>query len=271
MSRGSAPPAAPWALLRGVPDSFRDCVTRRPVALPLDPERARRQHEAYRQRLEEGGFSTRLLSTDEAHPDCPFVEDTAVLLAGAALSTRPGHPSRLREVAPVAEALRAFLPVAALEAPATLDGGDVLRVGRRLFVGVSERTNAAGREALARFAGPLGFAVVPVPVQGVLHLKSAATALDEDTVLLFPEAVAPAAFDGFRVVAAEGDDPEAANVVRLPDGRILVAAHLPQSAGAVRAAGFTPLACDVSEFARADGGLTCLSLRCCSGLAPAQP
>lgn len=262
---------APWALLRGVPDSFRDCVTRHPAVPPLDAARARRQHEGYRARLEEGGFTTRLLPADEAHPDCAFIEDTAVLLGGAALVTRPGHPSRRGEVTGVAAALAGSAAVTRMEAPAALDGGDVLRVGQRLFVGVSERTNPAGREALERFAAPLGWEVVVVPLHGVLHLKSAATALDEGTVLVFPGTVLPDAFAGLSVVPVEGSDPEAANVLRLPDGRILVAAHLPQSAAAVRAAGFAPVPCEVSEFARADGGLTCLSLRCRSGLGPSLP
>jgi dimethylargininase len=262
---------APWALLRGVPGSFSACVTRRPADPPLDPARARLQHEGYRAALEAGGFATSLLAGDEDHPDCCFIEDAAVILGGAALATRPGHPSRRGEVAAVAAALGERLVVARMEAPATLDGGDVLRLGRRLFVGESERTSALGRESLARWAAPLGFEMVPVALQGVLHLKSAATALDEGTVLVFPGAVDEAAFGGLRVVAVAGNDPEAANAVRLPDGRILVAAHLPQSAAAVRAAGFTPVACEVSEFARADGGLTCLSVRCRTGLAPATP
>jgi len=262
---------AAWALLRGVPDSFRDCVTRRRAVPSLDPDRARRQHWGYRARLEEGGFATRLLPADEAHPDCAFIEDAAVLLGEAALATRPGHQSRRGEVAAVVAALGQVAEVDVMEGPGTLDGGDVLRVGRRLFVGASARSNAAGREALARFATPLGFEVVVVPLRGVLHLKSAATALDEDTVLACPGVVDPGAFSGLRVVPVGGDDPEAANVVRLPDGRILVAAHLPQSAAAVRAAGFVPLPCEVAEFARADGGLTCLSLRCRTGLAPPEP
>jgi dimethylargininase len=261
----------PWALLRGVPESFPSCVTRLPAVPPLDPVRARLQHEGYRAALEAGGFTTSLLAGDEAHPDCCFIEDTAVVLGGAALATRPGHSSRRGEVAAVAAAIGERLAVTRLEAPATLDGGDVLRMGRRLFVGESGRTTAAGREALARWAAPLGFEVVPVALRGVLHLKSAATALDEGTVLVFPGAVDPAPLAGSRIVEVAGNDPEAANVVRLPDGRILVAAHLPQSAAAVRTAGFTPVACDVSEFARADGGLTCLSVRFRTGLAPATP
>lgn len=262
----------PLALLRRVPNSFADCLTRRPAVPPLDPARARRQQDGYRARLEEGGFTVVMLAADEAHPDCAFVEDTAVVLGESALVSRPGHPSRRGEVAPVAAALaERGLSVTVMEAPATLDGGDVLRVGQRLFVGESERTNAAGRAALAVCAVPLGYRVTVVPVRGVLHLKSAATALDEQTVLACSAAVSPAAFDGVRVVPVEGDHPEAANVVRLPDGRILVAAHLPGSEAAVTAAGFTPVACDVSEFARADGGLTCLSIRRRGGLAREEP
>jgi dimethylargininase len=257
--------------MRRVPDSFVGCVTRRPPVPPLYPALARGQQEAYRACLEEGGFAVVMLAADEAYPDCAFVEDTAVVLEESALITRPGHPSRRGEVGPVAGALAALgLGLTRLEAPATLDGGDVLRVGRRLFVGESGRSNDAGRAALERFAAPLGFRVLPVPARGVLHLKSAATALDDETILAFPGAFPAAAFRDVRVVPVGGDDPEAANVVRLPDGNVLVAARLPASARAVAAAGFSPVACDVSEFARADGGLTCLSIRLPGGVGPGR-
>jgi len=262
----------PLALMRRVPDSFVGCVARRPPVPPLDPVVARRQQDGYRARLEEGGFPVVMLTTDEDHPDCAFVEDTVVVLGEGALVTRPGHPSRRGEVGPVAEALTACrISVTVMKSPATLDGGDVLRAGGRLFVGESERSNGAGRAALEQFAAPRGFRVVAVPIHGVLHLKSAATALDDQTVLLYPGSVDTSAFRGLRLVPVGGDDPEAANVVRLPDGRILVAAHLLQTGVAVAAAGFTPVACDVSEFARADGGLTCLSIRLRDGLARGTP
>lgn len=258
----------PVALLRRPADSFVRCVARHEPSPPLDPLLARRQHDGYARRLQEGGFDLAYVQADEAHPDGVFIEDTAVVLGRCALITRPGHPSRRGEVGPVARALETRgLTVTLMAAPATLDGGDVLRVGEKLFVGQSERTNDAGRAALADFARPLGWTVASVPLHGVLHLKSAAGALDEGSVLLFSGAVAAEAFSGLRVVEVGGADPEAANLVRLPDGRLLVAAHLPQSAAAVAAAGFTPVACDASEFARADGGLTCLSLRL-RGLGP---
>lgn len=272
MHPGQPGRVSPLALMRRVPDSFVGSVTRRPARPPLDPSLARRQQDGYRNRLEDGGFAVTMLPAYEAHPDCAFVEDTAVVLGEAALVTRPGHPSRRGEVGLVAEALAGVgISVAVMEGPATLDGGDVLRVGDRLFIGESDRTNAAGRAALGRFAGPRGFRAVAVPIHGVLHLKSAASPLDEVTVLFHPGAVDPAAFRGLRLVPVEGDEAEAANVVRLPDGRILTAAHLPQSAAAVAAAGFTPVACDVLEFARADGGLTCLSVRLRGGVGSGTP
>jgi len=262
----------PQALMRRVPDSFVGCLTRQRPVPPLDPVRARRQQDGYRSLLEQGGFTVTVLAADEAHPDCAFVEDTAVVLGDSALATRPGHPSRRGEVGPVARALAdRGLAVTTTEPPATLDGGDVLRVGKHLFVGRSRRTNAAGRAALAAFASARGYGVTEVSLREVLHLKSAVTALDEETVLVFPGAVDTVVFSGLRVVPVRGDDPEAANAVRLPNGRILVAAHLAAAEEAVASVGFTPVRCEVSEFARADGGLTCLSVRLRDGLTSAAP
>jgi dimethylargininase len=251
----------PIALVREVADSFPRAVTRRRARPPLNPALARRQHFAYRSCLERGGFQVEVLPADQAHPDCHFIEDTAVVAGGAALLTRPGHRSRQGEEVPVGDALRRWVPVTEMEEPATLDGGDVLRVGGQLFVGCGRRTNAAGRRALARFAAPLGFEVVPVTVRGVLHLKSAVTAIDERTVLVGRGVSGLEALSGIELVYLDDPRPEAANVVRLPDGRILVPADHPGTEAVLSGLGYACLLCDVSEFARADGGLTCLSVR----------
>ncbi|MFH2072816.1 MAG: arginine deiminase family protein [Actinomycetota bacterium] len=254
------------AFLREVPDSFVRCITAAPVSPPLDPRLARRQHRAYREALEAGGFGTSLLTADEVHPDGSFIEDAAVVLDERALATRPGHPSRRGEVAPVAAALAEIMPVLFVEEPGCLDGGDVLTVGDRVFVGISGRTNRDGIDALARFAGPRR-RVVPVEVTGVLHLKSAVTALDERTLLMEPGRVDPMRFDGLDIVLTAPGEDHAANVVRLADGRILMGAASPETADRIVAAGFEVVAVDVSEFGRADGGLTCLSIRIRPGLA----
>jgi len=250
----------PHALLREVPDSFVRCVTAEPVSRPLDPLLARRQHRAYQEALEAGGFTISLLAADESHPDGPFVEDAAVVIGGRALATRPGHLSRRGEVPLVAAALGEMMPVDSVEAPGILDGGDVLVVGSRVLVGLSSRTNHAGINSLVRFAGP-DREVVPVDVSGVLHLKSAVTALDGETLLMEPGMVDPARFDSFRIIYTPPEEFHAANVVRLPDGSVLAAAGSPRSADLIAGAGFEVRTVDVSEFARADGGLTCLSIR----------
>jgi dimethylargininase len=191
------------------------------------------------------------------YPDAPFIEDTAVIVGDRVLLTRPGHASRRGEVGGVRRALADVVETSSIAQPATLDGGDVLQVGDRIFVGRSSRTNDGGIAALAAFAR--GRRVIPVEVTGVLHLKSAVTALDDETLLVFPDGVDTGHFEGYRVVSVGADDPEVANIVKLPDGRILVGS--PASAAIVTDLGFEPLVVDVSEFGRAGGGLTCLSLR----------
>jgi dimethylargininase len=249
----------PIALLRGVPASFASALTSRSLTSPIDVELARSQHEAYRRALESGGFATRVLPPAEEHPDCPFVEDAAVILGRRALITRPGHPARRGETAEVARALRELVAVETMQSPAALDGGDVLQVGGRVFVGASRRTNRAGIDALRRFAA--GTPVVSVPVRAGLHLKSAATAVGTDAVVVWSDAVDASFFEGLEVVAVGGDEPEAANTVRLADGRVLVAAAHARVAETLARRGLGVVTVDVSEFAKADGGLTCLSLR----------
>jgi len=185
----------------------------------------------------------RRVPADESHPDGCFIEDAAIACGESALLTRPGHPSRRGEVSAVAAALGDLVEVDRVQGEATLDGGDVLQMGTVVFVGVGRRTNAAGADQLERFCSPRGRSVIRVPVGDSLHLKSAVSALDAETLLV------------------GGDEPEAANVVRQADGVILVASHHEPTAELVAGLGYSVDSCDIGEFARADGGLTCLSIR----------
>lgn len=248
----------PVALLRAVPDSFTAALSSR-HSVSIDVAKARAQHEAYRAILEAGGFATRMLPADEAHPDCPFVEDTAVVIGDRALATVPGHPSRRGETSVVVEALRELVRVETMEPPATLDGGDVLQVAGKVFVGMSARTNREGIEALAGFAAGCGRPVIAVPVPGGLHLKSSVAAVGDGMVVAC--GVEPTLLEGIAVIPLPGPDHEAANVVRLPDGNLVVAAEHPATARLLERRGFTVVPAEVSEFAKADGGLTCLSVR----------
>jgi dimethylargininase len=250
----------PFALVREVTDSFVRCVTSRPADPPLDPQLARQQHQSYREALVGGGFEIVVVAGDEAHPDGCFIEDAAVVVGDAALIARSGHPSRRGEEGPVSAALAGIVEIERL-GEGTLDGGDVLQVGGRVFVGVGRRTDLTGATTLADLSRRQGRVPVLVDAADALHLKSAVTALDDETLLWHRAAGAPETFAPLRVVDVGGDDPEAANVVRLADGRILCASAQERTIEAVTRAGHTAVTIDVSEFGRADGGLTCLSIR----------
>lgn len=249
------------AFVRGVPAAFAQCVTARNPDPPLNPELAAAQHAQYVAALEKGGYEVVAVSVDDDQADSSFIEDTAVVVGNRVLITRPGHPSRRGEVETVAEALTGRFPLHRVQEPAMIDGGDVLKMGSSIFVGRSERTNVEGIHALAAIAEPAGMSVTSVPVTRVLHLKSGLSALDDQTLLWHRDACDRDVFDGFEVLEVPGDDPEAANVVRLADGGILVAEHHRQTAELIIDSGFAVATTDVSEFARADGGLTCLSIR----------
>lgn len=192
-------------------------------------------------------------------PDSVFVEDTAIVLDEVAVLTRPGVESRRGEVALMEAEVARLRPVVKVEAPATLEGGDVMRVGRTLYVGLSPRTNAEGAEALRRFAAPHGYEVVTVELRGCLHLKTGCSALDDATVLVNPEWVDPRAFEGHEVVNVDPTEPWAANVVRVGDS-VCVSAAFPHTAALLSTRGYDVHAVEVSEFAKAEGGMTCMGL-----------
>jgi len=251
----------PVAFVRGVAASFASALTAKPADPPLSVELAAAQHAGYVAALDAGGYTVVRVEPDDALPDCCFIEDTAVVLGEQGLMTRPGHAARRGEGDYVAALLAEYVPLHHVRDPATVDGGDVLSMGSQVFVGLSRRTNAAGVAAIAAIAEPQGMTVTPVTVGSVLHLKSGLSALDESTVLWHPRACERDDLKGLQVVEVAGNDPESANVVRLADGRILVADHHRGTRDIVDALGFETVTADVAEFARADGGLTCLSIR----------
>lgn len=226
-----------------------------------DPERARIQHVAYVDALEEAGLAVTLLPPLEAFPDSVFVEDTAVLLDEAVVLCHPGAGSRRGEVGAMQRDLRALdFEMEAIRPPGTLDGGDVLRVGRRFFVGISKRTNQKGFQQFSTIVSRYGFSAVAVPVQAGLHLKSHVSLVDRNTLLLTPGMAQETAFSGFCHLVLPQSEAYAANCLAL-NGVVLVAAGFPATREMLSRAGLHVRELDVSEFRRADGGLSCLSLR----------
>jgi dimethylargininase len=247
------------AVVRGVSPSLARCELTYLEREPIDLGRAVAQHAAYVALLRELGEDVVEIPADDALPDACFVEDAAVVLDEAALLTMPGAPSRRGELPAVAEALGRFRRLERADLPATLEGGDVLRVGRRLFVGRSARTNEAGIARLRSFAEPLGYAVVPVDVTGCLHLKSAVTALDDGCVLANPAWIDVRPLDGFDLVEVAPSEPGAANVLRV-DETLVADPGFPRTLDRLAARGYAPRLLDVSEFRKAEAALTCKSL-----------
>jgi len=225
----------------------------------IDAEVAARQHRAYCDALRACGANVITLPRVDELPDSVFVEDTAVVLDEVAILTRPGVESRRGEVALIENEVARLRPVVRVEAPATLEGGDVMRVGRTLYVGLSPRTNMEGAEALRRLAGRHGYEVVAVELRGCLHLKTGCSALDDATVLANPEWVDAGAFGGREVVAVEASEPWAANVLRV-ENSVCVSSGFPRTAATLSGRGYDVREVEVSEFAKAEGGMTCMSL-----------
>ena len=247
------------ALTREPPRTLGACELTYLERQPIDVGRARGQHRAYREALAACGARVATLPAIEELPDSVFVEDTAVVLDELAVITSPAPRSRRAEIPAIESEIARLRPVVRINPPATIEGGDVLRVGRRLYVGLSPRTNRGGLEALGRLVAPHGYEVVAVELRGCLHLKTGCSALDERTVLLNPGWVAPEAFGACELVAVPDAEPGAANVLRV--GRALcVGAAFPQTAALLAGRGYDVRAVEVSEFSKAEAGLTCMSL-----------
>jgi dimethylargininase len=176
-----------------------------------------------------------------------------------AIITRPGAESRRRETAAVAETLAAYRPLRAIQHPGTVDGGDVLVAGRRVFVGRSSRTNEAGVGQMRQVLGPLGYTVSETVVRSCLHLKSAVTVLSDDVLLVNREWIDPAVFEGFTLVEVDPSEPNAANALRLDD-RIVCSSAFPRTAERITRCGLRVQTVDASEVAKAEGAVTCCSL-----------
>ena len=247
------------AVMRGVPPTLADCELTFHEREPIDLDLAVAQHAAYGDLLRSLGLEVVELPADPGLPDCCFVEDVAVVLDEVALLTMPGAASRRPEIAAVEAALARFRPLERTALPATLEGGDVLRVGRTLFVGRSPRTNEAGIARLAVVAEPLGYRVQAVTVTGCLHLKSAVTALDDERLLANPQWVDMSAFAGKGVVPVAPEEPGAANVLRV-GGLVIAHPGFPRTLDRIAALGYAVRPLDVSEFLKAEAALTCKSL-----------
>jgi len=254
----------PIAITRDVSNDLGRCELSYVERAPIDVARAKHQHEAYRGALESLGCRVESLPAEHDLPDAVFVEDVILVFDELAIRTHPGAPSRRAEVASVARAVERYRTLRAIEAPGTLDGGDVLRIGRTVYVGQSARTNAAGIEQLRVLLsdaslGGVGYDVQAVPIRGCLHLKSSVTQVADDTVLVNPQWVDPAIFARYRIIEIDPAEPHAANALKIGDG-VIYPASFPRTQRRLAEAGIALTIVDTSELQKAEGATTCCSV-----------
>lgn len=251
------------AIVRGPGSNFAAGLTSVDLGQP-DLNRTREQHDAYCMALESCGLELIRLAPDEEHPDSTFVEDTAVLTPRGAVITRPGAASRLGEITSIEPVLREhFVDVQFIRGASTVDGGDVCDAGEHFFIGISERTNEAGAEQLARVLESFGYSWSLIDIRGtsnILHLKSGLAYLGGKRLVIIEAFRNFEEFSGYDVIFVNKAEEYAANCVRV-NGKVLVAAGFDDTNRKLEQLGYQTIALDMSEFQKMDGGLSCLSLR----------
>jgi dimethylargininase len=244
------------AIMRGVARTLQDAQLTHVEWQFIDYMTAAFQHDWYRKLLESLGCEVFVLPADDAYPDCVFIEDTAVVLDDIAVITRPGAETRRGETRAVADALQRYRPLAHIEAPATLDGGDVLVADDRIYVGISGRTNMA---AIGQLRYHTRREVIPVPVTGCLHLKTAVTRVSRDTLLINRDWVDESLFEGWKFIDVHPSEPFGGNALWLEDV-VIYPEELFETGKRLKAAGLDVRTVQQSELAKAEGGVTCCSL-----------
>ncbi|HKO03836.1 MAG TPA: arginine deiminase family protein [Candidatus Acidoferrales bacterium] len=247
------------ALTRGISARFAECELSYVARQPIDLARAREQHRAYEQALESLGAHVVSLPAEPDLPDSVFVEDPALVLDELAVILPLGAETRRREAESLARALAGYRKLARIELPGTLEGGDALRMGRKIFVGLSRRSNAEGIRQLTAILAPHGYEVVPVEVSGCLHLKSAVTHLGGKTLLANRGWFDFAPFAGYEWIDVAPEEPHAANALAVGNA-VIFPASFPRTRKRIEERGLHVVSLDISELQKAEAGLTCSSL-----------
>jgi len=249
----------PLAITRKVSPRIQDCEITHIERAPIDLGVARAQHAQYIHSLRNLGCEVLELPAEADLPDSVFVEDTAFILPHAAVITRPGVDSRRPETESIIPALTPYVKLIHIHEPATLDGGDVLVMGKKLFVGISTRSNQAAVEQLNDLLKDDGYTVIGVPLKDCLHLKSAVTRVDNSTLLINKDWVDTTDFDQYDLIEVDPSEPHAANCLPIGDS-IIYASSFPRTGSKLMEHGYNVVTVDLDELAKAEGAVTCCSL-----------
>jgi dimethylargininase len=247
------------AITRAVSPAISKCelsfISRQVIDLAV----ARQQHHAYEQLLTQLGARVISLPAEPDFPDSMFVEDPALVLDELAVIFPLGTEIRRREAATIAAALSPYRKLSHIKLPGTIEGGDILRLGQKLFVGLTTRSNAGGIAQLSQVLAPYGYEVLGVPVRGCLHLKSAVTSLGENTLLANRSWFESSLFQGYEWLDVDPAEPHAGNALAL-GGTIIFPSSFERTRSRIESRGFQVIPLDISELQKAESGLTCSSL-----------
>jgi dimethylargininase len=247
------------AITRAVSPAFANCELLYVPRQRIDLSKAQAQHRTYEALLEKFGAQVISLPAEPTLPDSMFVEDPAIVLDELAVIMPLGTESRRPEAATLARALGKFRKLEYVTLPGTMEGGDILRVGRKIFAGLSSRTNSEGIRQLEAILKPHGYDVIPVRVSGCLHLKSAVTFVGRNTLLANRAWIDAEPLAGFEWIGVAPEEPHAANALAV-GGTIIFPASFPRTRARLESRGFQVTALDISELQKAESGLTCSSL-----------
>jgi dimethylargininase len=247
------------AITRQVSPAINQCELTHIVREPINYERACAQHRQYEKALRRLGLDVISLDAKPTLPDSVFVEDVALVLDECAIMLNPGATSRRPEVVSVEKTLTPYRKIYRIQPPATVDGGDILTVGKTIYVGLSSRSMDEAIEQMKASLEPCGYEVRGVRVTGCLHLKSAVTQVGEDTLLINPEWASKEDFPGMQFIEVDPTESYAANVV-LVDETIIYSSSFPKTRAKLQEAGIRMVIVDADELAKAEGALTCCSL-----------
>lgn len=250
---------AEFAIVRNIPNSFQQCITGFSGKFPIDVTLAQQQHEHYCHTLVDLGLKLVRIEADDYLPDCCFTEDTAIVTDGLGIISFPGTESRHAEIIEMEKALTTYKKIQHIAAPATIEGGDVLKIGKKLFIGHSARTNEEGIKQVAGLVNELGYEVIPVKIHNTLHLKTVCTYLGNNCIIYADGHFDENIFSEYDKIIVPVTESYCANTLAV-NGKVLIPKGFPLTRSLIGNKGYSIIELDMSEIEKADGALTCLSV-----------
>jgi dimethylargininase len=255
-------PIGKYSIIRGVPYTYDKCIKSQKahkVENQINVVLAKEQHIRYCETLEQLGLTLVMIEPDDRFPDCCFVEDPAIVIGETAIISRMGAKSRIGEEIEVKNTLSKYKKVYEIKPPGTIDGGDVLRINKKIYIGLSERTNHFAIQQVRTYLSDYGYQVIPVNIKHILHLKSACTYIGNTVVVMFPGHFDDRIFSDFHKIIIDKREARSANCLSV-NGKVLVQKGYPNTKKLIEDEGFETVEIEMSEFRKGGGSLTCLSI-----------